>query len=131
MLTADELAGMAATQNAAMPDTAVVRYEGLTPDGQGGYTVAAGDIVCTVACRIAPARSQRAMLLAERLDVLTLWVITLPISFDGGTSYPERGYITVTNAQTGASREFRMIESPVLGAGWETARRVLCEELLT
>ena len=55
MFTAEELAGMRATQEDALPETASIYSVPLSSDGQGGYTEDALSLLSTAACRVAPA----------------------------------------------------------------------------
>ncbi len=76
MLSAAELAGMRAAQEAALPDTCHIRVRTKISDGQGGSTETWSTVV--TACRIRPMSNEQVQRFADRLVGVSGWVITLP-----------------------------------------------------
>jgi SPP1 family predicted phage head-tail adaptor len=117
-LTAGELAAMRAAQNAALPDTCVIRRVTLTPDSYGGHTEEWNDIA-TVACRVAPSgHSPQEQVIAERMSATSTWTLTLPADTD----------VTAADRLVVGARTFEV--AAVLARSFETARRVVCTEVL-
>jgi head-tail adaptor len=120
MLPADELAAMRATVEDALPDTAEVQRRTLTPDGAGGHTASWGT-VATVACQVAPFdRYPREQVIGERLTATSLWMVTVPALTD---VQPADRLVVGAGA-----RVFEVMQ--VLARSFETARRVVCSEVL-
>ena len=81
MLPNDELCGAAATQEAALPDTAAIRRITRTSDGAGGHTESEATVT-TVACRMAQIGNGSERLIAERLSLAESVVVTMPYGTD-------------------------------------------------
>lgn len=79
MLTAGEIAGMRATQAAALPDTCTVKKRTLTSDSAGGYTETWAARASNVACRLAPVRSSAdtERLAGDAFRGRSLWQLTM------------------------------------------------------
>ena len=118
MLTAAELTAMRATLNASLPDTCEISRVTLEPDGAGGQTETWETIV-TVACRVAPSgRSPQERVIAERLSNESTWTLTLPAETD----------VQAGDRIVVGTRTFRV--AGVLTRSFETARRVVCSEVV-
>lgn len=116
MLSTAQIAGMRATANAAMPDTAAISRVTRTSDGAGGYTEA-WTTIATVACRIASTGGAEADV-AAKLTATTTATVTLPALTD----------VAPADRLVVGSRTFEVLA--VLSArSWEIARRILAVEL--
>lgn len=114
MLSADDLAALQATQEAALPSTCTITRRSLLPDGQGGYTETWATLAASVACRMSALRNPTEQVVGERFVGKTLWQLTLPAGQD--VTHEDR--VTVE----GLAYEVAGINS---GGAWETARRVI------
>lgn len=118
MITPDELAAMRATQVETLPDTCQVRRKTLTSDGMGGQ-IENWETVTTVACRVAPSgHSPQEQVIAERMSATSTWTLTLPADTD----------VTAADRLVVGARTFEV--AAVLARSFETARRVVCTEVL-
>lgn len=117
MLSAADMTAMKATLDASLPDTATVYRVTRTSDGAGGSTDAWAAVGSAVACRISPVTRGAELTIANRLEAVAPWVLTLPAATD-----------VITKDQLRTSlRTFEVIA--VLAArSWEISRRVICEE---
>jgi len=107
-------------QEDAMPDTAYVRSRTQAADGIGGYTDSWAN-GSAIACRVAPYSSRQGTdeVMAERIGARTAWTVTLPAAT----------VVTTDNRLVVGSRTFEVVG--VLAAhSWETARRVVCVEVV-
>ena len=123
MIDARDMAGMRATLDASLPDTAVVTRDTQVPDGAGGYTVTSVD-ASPVPCRVAPA-SGREVTIAGRLDAVGTWTLTLPAETD--VRSPDRVYVNAVGVA--GIREFEVV-LPLGPRSFEIGRRVVCLEIL-
>lgn len=76
MLSADELAGIRATQAANLPDVASVRRAARVSDGAGGVTQTWATIAQRVPCRLSMLRDPLPMTNAAQETVMADWIAT-------------------------------------------------------
>lgn len=118
MLTDAELAAMRATGDSALPDMCAIYRDTLAADDIGGFEVDETTLVARVACRLAPPQRKSELVLAERLDALALWIVTLPAGTD----------IAPTDRITCNGRSFEVVD---IGQphSWEINHRIAVVEL--
>lgn len=117
LLSAADIAGMRATLNRTLPDTATILSDTQVPDGAGGYTVTTATSA-PVACRVAPSTVREATI-AGRLDAVGLWTLT----------FPAETVVLAPNRVAVGSRTFEVV-APLRPRSWELSRRVVCTETL-
>lgn len=117
MLTAAELAAMRTVQEAALPDSCTRSRPNLSSDGRGGQIVGTPDTKA-FACRVAPTTGREAEV-AARLTSQVSYTVTLPAGSD----------VLAEDTLSVGGRVLQVI-AVLAGGAWETARRVLCVEVV-
>ena len=118
MLSDTELAAMRGTQAEALPDMCQGRRKTAARDGMGGQNET-WRTTAIVACRVAPSGYiPQERVIAERMAAASLWTLTLP----AGTDVKAADRLAV------GMRTFEA--AAVLARSYETARRVVCTEVL-
>ena len=113
MLSADDLAGMRATQDDALPDTATIARPTRTTDGAGGYTTVLTTILTGIACRLAKSRP-REILAGDREVTYSDWVVTFPYATD----------VRAGDVLTISTRTYNVLATAA--GSWNTAVRAYC-----
>jgi head-tail adaptor len=115
MITAAELTAMQATQNLAMPGTAVIQRATLSANGMGGFTETWAAIGTAIARLYpVPSRAISEMVSGEQVISFTRWAVTMPV----GTSILAKDRLLISG-RTFEVGEVNNSES------WQTAVR--CE----
>lgn len=119
MIDARTLAEMKTRQQAAMPDSCVVKRLTRASDGAGGSTESWAT-AATVACRYAPARGAEQQA-AGKLAAVGVWTVTVPQGTD----------VRATDRLVIGTRTFEVVTTAAgsVDGAWETALRVLATEV--
>lgn len=80
-LSAAEIAGMQATADLALPDSATIQRASLASDGMGGYTETWAT-VATVSCRLDPPGNARLDQWQEKIMNRAVYILNTPASTD-------------------------------------------------
>jgi len=117
MIDATSLERMRATVTESLPDSCTVQQVSFSSDGAGGGSESWSDVT-TVACRLSPTdRSPQERAIADKLQSLTSYTVTLPALTD----------VKASDRLVIGSRTFRV--EGVLARSDEIARRVECTEV--
>jgi hypothetical protein len=123
MLSEDELEELRAVQVSAMPEVGEIWKVARTADRKGGFAETWSPVknetgqAIQFPCRIGKTGKPAELALAAKQGVITPYTLTLPVGSPAG----EKDQVRVNE------RKFRVIGG--LHGSWDTALRLICEEM--